>query len=176
MPIIIIILAVIVILLISTTSSSGGSVDMSTYEAIYNKWYDLSSNWADVLGVITAEEILAIITEESSGEERAFNPGDPSYGLMGVSMLVGKAYSTAKTPEDLYDAHINIMAGAGFLAFLKRKYQNSFPLGQDNGWVQMYNEGETEFLKGKRAVGYEIAFLRHVPAMQAITQQKFSGA
>jgi hypothetical protein len=157
------------IIILLAEKASGGSVDVQTLQNIYNQWYDLASNWAQVTGLST-EEILAIITNESSGNPNATNPADPSYGLMGVSELIGRAYGNISDVSELYTPATNIKAGSTFLAYLKNKYAGSFPLGNGSGWVQMYNEGETAFLKGSRAAkGYEEAFINNYNGMVNIT-------
>jgi membrane-bound lytic murein transglycosylase MltF len=162
MPLLIISVLLLLLLGITVTVKGSSGVTMSTIQSVYDNWNDLASNWADVSGVLTNKEILAIIVNESSGNPQAFNPGDPSYGLMGVSELIGKAYAGIADVSELYNPYTNIKAGSGFLAELKRKFASTFPLDGKSGWVQMYNEGQTHFLQGSRASGYEIAFLDHL--------------
>jgi hypothetical protein len=159
------IVLILIILAISLEAKGAGiiPVDMTLIQKVYDQWSDIADNWSNVNSPITKQEILAIIVNESSGNPLAFNPGDPSYGLMGVSELIGRTYGRIDTVEDLYIPEKNVGAGSTFLAYLKKKYQNTFPSYQ---WVQMYNEGETSFLKGNRVQGYQEAFMSHLQMIQ----------
>ena len=139
------------------------------YQAVWDQWRTLAQQWATVRGNLSVAEILATITEESSGNERAFNPNDPSRGLMGVEDPVGSEYAQA-TGEQLYDPNLNVEAGSGLLSHLKKFYALEHPLGATPlaGWIQMYNTGPTAFLRGERAPQYEAAFLLHRSAFEAL--------
>lgn len=162
MPLLIITVLLLLLIGISTKAFGQGGASMNTIQKVYDEWNDLASNWADVSGVLSNKEILAIIVNESSGNPQAFNPEDPSYGLMGVSELIGKAYAGIADVSELYNPYTNIKAGSSFLAELKRKFAATFPLDGKNGWIQMYNEGQTHFLQGHRSSGYETAFMEHL--------------
>jgi hypothetical protein len=104
---------------------------------------------------LSADYIRAIIDIESSWNEQAQNPSDPSYGLMQVTPPIAKEYGWLGTdPAELYDPQLNIQCGAGFLAYLFHAYSAKYP----GEWVQMYNEGETHFRKGARVPEYQARF------------------
>jgi soluble lytic murein transglycosylase-like protein len=140
------------------------------YQQVLNDWRALATLWATARGNLEPAEILAIITEESSGNPKAMNPGDPSWGLMGVSLFIGKEYAGVANGTQLYDPTQNIKAGSGFLSYLKARYANTYPLKDDPpaGWIQAYNLGEPAFLKGERVPGYEQAFLGHLAAFRKL--------
>jgi membrane-bound lytic murein transglycosylase MltF len=158
MIMIIILFAVIAIMLVVNPNLLGGSM---TVPSSVSQWQSLADKYA-LVSVLDANEILAIIWTESTGNKDSFNPGDPSIGLMGVTNLIGTTYAGIGTFEDLYDPDTNVRAGSGYLADLKSKYSRTFPLGSaTGGWVQMYNLGETKFLKGERVTDYETKFQTH---------------
>ena len=158
--IILILFAFIAIILIINPSLLGGIV--GGIPNAVSQWQSLADKYA-LISVLDANEILAIIWTESTGNPNSFNPGDPSIGLMGVTNLIGMTYGGIQTFDDLYDPDTNIRAGSGYLAELKSKYGRTFPLGSaTGGWVQMYNLGETKFLKGERVPDYETKFQTHL--------------
>lgn len=110
------------------------------------QWSDLAQKYAQANPALDPEDILAIIWNESTGNPQATNPGDPSWGLMGVTFPIGKAYGGIEVPTSLFDPEVNIRSGSGFLAHLKSKYADSFP-----DWADSYNVGETKFDKGIRS-------------------------
>jgi len=84
---------------------------------------------------------------------------------MQITMPIGRKFSTAQTPTDLYDPGINICAGAGFLAYLKDKYGVKYP---NNAYIAMYNAGEPAVLKGFTDPDYIAAFVSHLAALNAL--------
>jgi len=130
--------------LASATSGSGVNVQIPT---ALPQWADLAQKYAQINPILGPEEILAIIWNESSGNPNATNPGDPSWGLMGVTMLIGAAYAGVTDPSQLLDPETNVKAGSAFLAKLKNEYSGSNP----NDWPDAYNVGETAFNKGVRS-------------------------
>lgn len=139
------------------------------YQKVLDSWHDLAQHWSSVRGNLSAIEILATITEESGGNPVAINPSDPSWGLMGVSLYIGKKYAGISIGSSLFDPNINIDAGSGFLSYLKETYGSRHTLGSaDGGWIQMYNMGEPAFQSGKRVPGYEQAYMGHIAAFQAM--------
>jgi hypothetical protein len=142
--------------------------ESDTAKRISDQWRTLAEKFA--IDGLTAEEILAVVMSESNGDAGAINPLDPSYGLMGVSLLIGGVYGQVTNAEQLYDPEINVRAGSWYLNFLKKKYAERFPLDGVNGWVQIYNLGETKFLKGVRHVGYEEAFVKHWKSFQGVRE------
>lgn len=104
----------------------------------------------------------AIARTESSFDPRAVNPGDhaptdavdqgDSAGLMGLKVPTARAYVPwVESIEDLYDPFTNVRAGVRFLKDLEIKYAGTYAL---EGVVQIYNLGETRFLKGERSPDY----------------------
>ncbi len=156
-PIVIILILGIMILLLTP------QVRASVIGYNIGRWDELCKKWAQIRGNLKPEEVKAIIMSESSGNEKAVNPSDPSYGLMGVTPLIGKAFAQAGTKEELFVPETNIKAGSGFLSELKTKYAKAYPLTDPkNGWVQMYNTGEPKFLKkGVRSPEYQAKFIRY---------------
>lgn len=129
-------------------------------------WGDLAQKYAQINSILGPEEILAIIWNESTGNAQATNPGDPSWGLMGVTFGIGQAYADIDVPTSLFDPETNIKAGSGFLAHLKNKYSGDFP-----DWTDAYNVGETKFDKGVRSPTtptYSQRFSAHVLALQGV--------
>ena len=150
---------------------------MVDYQKIWTEWAPLATKWAFLRAGLSPCEILAIVIEESDGNVAAVNEADPSYGLMGVSLLIGKQYASVNTANRLYDPDTNVKAGSGYLGYLKFRYAKNFPIGAArNGWPQCYNLGETRFLKGERAPGYEEAFIAHLSALNPIAQQAVQSA
>lgn len=125
---------------------------------------EVSRRWAKIQGNLRPEEIKAIIMVESAGDPQAVNPADPSWGLMQVTALIGRAFAGDGTQAGLLQPEINLKAGTGFLSDLKRKYETRFPLSDpNNGWVQMYNIGEPKFLsRGIRNPPYQAKFQKFV--------------
>ncbi len=119
-----------------------------------DKWNRLCVKYAGLSGNLKPEEIKSIIMIESSGNPASVNPLDPSYGLMGVTPLIGKAYAGISKTTDLLKPETNVKAGSRFLSDLKKKYKS----GYQGEWVQAYNLGETKFLKGKRVPKYQTRF------------------
>lgn len=130
------------------------------------QWDSYCKSAADITANLDPWEIKAVIAIESSGNPNSQNPSDPSYGLMGVTMPIGSQYGAAATPQDLLDPQTNISAGSGFLDYLKGRYAAQYPLGQGAGWIQMYNLGETKFLKGERDSSYESKFIEYSALFQ----------
>lgn len=93
--------------------------------------------------------IKAIIRTESNFNPEAVNPADPSAGLMQTTPPTARAMlGRYVSIEDLKDPATSIEAGARFLSHLIKHY----PLEDA---IQMYNLGETKFLrKGIRAPEY----------------------
>lgn len=141
--------------------------------AVWDRWRDLALKYAVTVSGLTVCEILSVITEESNGNADAVNEADPSWGLMGVTKIVAQM-SNVDTSQ-LLDPNANIQCGTKFLGYLKTRYQPRYPLGSGDGWIQMYNLGESRFLKGERAPGYEEAFQTHLAALQIIERGATSG-
>lgn len=111
------------------------------------RWSDLAQKYAAINAALDPEDILAVIWNESTGNPDSTNPGDPSWGLMGVTFLIGRAYANVPVSTSLFDPETNIMAGAGFLAHLKAKYADEHPMD----WPDAYNVGEPKFDAGVRS-------------------------
>lgn len=139
--------------------SGGGGVPPGVLQ-----WAGLAQKWAQIYSILNPEEILAIIWTESTGNPLASNPGDPSWGLMGVTALIAGAYGGFASSDTSWhtDPDKNVKAGAGFLADLKAKYSDNFP----TDWVDAYNVGEPNLLKGFRTQDYIDKFNAHVAALQ----------
>lgn len=131
------------------------------------QWNTTAAYFAKQHPILTANEILAVIWNESSGEPKACNSSDPSYGLMGVSMPIGRKFANAETPTDLYDPDTNIEAGSGFLAYLKTRYGTSNPITDPKlAWIAAYNEGEPNFWSKWPDPAYIAAFVSHLNSLE----------
>jgi soluble lytic murein transglycosylase-like protein len=141
------------------------------------RWLPLATQCANI---VTANEILAIIWNESTGNPQAVNPSDPSYGLMQVTIPIARFYGPF---ESIYtsdaiamlltsDPERNVQIGSAFLADLKRKYAASHPLSlpdgsvNPNGWVTAYNQGEGNLLRGRADIAYALAFTQHLQDLE----------
>ena len=107
--------------------------------------------------------ILTHISIESSFNTNAKNPADPSYGLMGITPLIGRAYAKASDYE-LYNPEVNIKAGSYFLSDLDKK----FKLPPED-ISEIYNLGETKYNKGLRSPDYRRKFLERITYFETIT-------
>jgi soluble lytic murein transglycosylase-like protein len=125
------------------------------------RWLTLAQTYASESAVLTTNEILAVIWNESSGNPKAENLSDPSFGLMGVSPLIARAFG-GFAPGDISwheDPNKNIAVGSGFLAHLKSAWSAKFP---DYLWVAAYNEGETQLQHGAKDLAYVTGFQNHL--------------
>jgi soluble lytic murein transglycosylase-like protein len=139
--------------------------------AVIEQWRPLAEKYASINSILNPEEILAIIWNESTGNPEASNPKDPSVGLMGVTLLIGRAYAGATTLEQLYDPDLNVKAGAGFLAQLKQDDGDQFPITDPNiAWVAGYNEGEPNLRKRRPDPAYISGYLNHLAALGGTPQ------
>lgn len=147
---------------IASVPVDDGSGDNMNVPTAVNQWRALAEKYAQINYILAPEEILAVIWNESTGNPNAQNPGDPSWGLMGVTALIGTAYASITSPTQLFDPETNIKAGSGFMAYLKDKFSGQYP----NTWIDAYNEGETKFAKGiDVAMGYGQAWNAHLVAL-----------
>ena len=87
----------------------------------------LIHKWATRVANLSFAEIKAIVWVESSGNPNAMNPSDPSWGLMQVTPLIGRAFAGITKNEQLLNPDTNLKAGTGFLSELKRQYESRFP-------------------------------------------------
>jgi soluble lytic murein transglycosylase-like protein len=139
--------------------------------AAVTQWMELAQKYAALytvhtppVPVLSPEEILAIVWEESTGNPLAFNPHDPSWGLMGVTRLIAHAYGHFASGDNSWqtDPDKNMKCGAAYLADLKKKHLEAYP----TLWMDEYNTGETAFARGVRSPGYVIAFNDHLLALK----------
>jgi len=129
-------------------------------------WQAVAEKYAAIYSILNPEEILSIIWTESTGNAKGENPGDPSWGLMGVTTLIARSYGGFTSGDDSWktDGDKNVRAGAGFLAYLKDRYSAKYP-----NWVEIYNVGETKFLRGIGNPDYSRRFFSQLNALT--TQQ-----
>lgn len=146
----------------ATALAKGATVNTNVPQSV-SQWTDLANKYAQTYSILDPEEILAIIWIESTGNPKASNPGDPSWGLMGVTAPIAVAYGLFDADDISWheDADKNVKAGAGFLADLKNKYSGDKP-----GWVAAYNEGETNLLKGYKDQAYVDKFNSHLATLK----------
>jgi len=133
-----------------------------------SRWQGLCEKYA--IPPLIWQDIAAEIWSESSGVETDCNMADPSYGLMGVTELIGKKFGEFETPAELYIPENNVKAGSGFLRFLKVKYAGTYPIlsfGQISpiGWIAAYNEGEPNLWRQRPDLGYVEKFVRYMIAL-----------
>lgn len=80
-----------------------------------------------------------------------------SRGIMQLTIATAKYFNKdIKTRQDLYDSNKNIVAGVRYIKYLFKKYPK-YSYGQI---AQLYNLGETSYLKGKRNSNYEKKFVK----------------
>ena len=92
--------------------------------------------------------VRAIIKQESNYDPNAENPFDPSYGLMQITAGAATDYGlTDLSPEKLKDPQTNLLCGTWYLAHFLDRYDL-------DASIQMYNEGEGNYLQGKRVPDY----------------------
>lgn len=144
---IIAVIGVALLFVAGTAYASTGPVSGGSVPAAVMQWASLAQSFAQKYSILDPEEILAVVWNESTGNPAAVNPGDPSYGLMGVTIPIAQYYGGVNTAASLADPSTNMNAGAGFLADLKSKYSAQHP----NDWPDAYNVGETKFLAGERS-------------------------
>jgi len=140
---------------------------MSVPEQV-TRWRTLAEKYAQRHTVLEPEEVLAIIWSESSGNPNAVNLGDPSYGLMQVTMPIAKAFAGVTDKRQLYDPETNIAAGSAFLAHLKTTLAKDYPLTDpETAWVAAYNEGEPNLIKHRPDPKYIAAFVSHLKELKS---------
>lgn len=96
--------------------------------------------------------ILAFCQKESSLNPAAFNPNDPSYGLMGINPVPWLEYF-GYSPDytQLYSGEFNVNLGCQIISYFQdRNFR--FPDEAD-----IYNVGETLWKKGVRNTAYRAA-------------------
>lgn len=167
-PGIIAVLAIGLLAVAGTAYAGTGPVSGGSVPSAVIQWGSLAQAYAQKYAILNPEEILAIVWNESTGNPAAVNPGDPSYGLMGVTIPIASYYGGVNTAASLADPSTNINCGAGFLADLKNKYSAQHP----NDWPDAYNVGETKFLQGVRSPGnpsYSQNFFARASAIGALS-------
>lgn len=137
---------------------------MSTLDQIM-QWESLAIEFSKGYPILSPQEILASIYTESSGNPSASNPGDPSWGLMGIEWLIARVYGHFSPPDDSWqtDPQKNMSCGVPYLAYLKAKYQDINP---PHGWVGAYNAGETNFREGFLDQSYVTGWSNHLAQIE----------
>jgi soluble lytic murein transglycosylase-like protein len=156
-------IAALWILLSGVAQSADAATGDSVVPSQVLQWSELAQQYAQANAVLDPEEILAVIWIESAGNPDGQNPGDPSWGLMGVTALIAHAYGGFDAADLSWhsDPEKNIKAGAAFLADLKTKYADNY-----QGWVAAYNEGETNLLRGYKDQAYVNKFTANLAALK----------
>lgn len=128
------------------------------------QWKSIADEICLTHPVLKWQEIAAIVWNESTGDPWAENKSDPSYGLMGITMLIAKHYGgDSITVVDLYNPRANMPIGAAFLADLKTKYAKTNPITDPNvAWIAAYNEGEPNLWRGIPDPAYIAKYLDHL--------------
>lgn len=122
------------------------------------RWRAFAEQSAAAHPILSANEILAIVWSESTGNPLAINPSDPSYGLMQLTMPIAEAFGGVTDKGQLFNAQLNISIGSAFLAHLKETYAEQFPETWQNG----YNQGEGNLTRGVPDPAYAAAFHSHL--------------
>ena len=73
------------------------------------RWRAFAEQSAAAHPIISANEILAIVWSESTGNPLAINPSDPSYGLMQLTMPIAEAFGGVTDKGQLFNAQLNIL-------------------------------------------------------------------
>jgi soluble lytic murein transglycosylase-like protein len=71
--------------------------------------------------------IFGVIQTESSGNPDSFNPNDPSYGLMGLTMATARDMGYTGDSNGLFDPETNIRYGSKYLAWIVRRWSTGNP-------------------------------------------------
>ena len=129
-----------------------------------SKYFELVRKYSILTGISKAR-LLTHISIESNFNTNAKNPSDPSYGLMGITSLIGKHYAGVKDFE-LYNPENNIKAGSYFLKDLDRKYRLS-----PEHIAEIYNLGETKYNAGLRSPDYRKKFLDRIKFFENIVKK-----
>ena len=129
------------------------------------QWKPQAQKWSALHPPVLTNEILAIICCESSGNPNAFNPNDPSRGLMQIEPPIAKAFGGVTDQDQLFNPELNIMIGSSFLAHLKATYSDHFP-----NWVTGYNQGETNLRKGYPDQDYWDAFNKYLAELNSMEE------
>lgn len=112
---------------------------------------------------VDADFCDAIARIESGYKSKAFNnPKKPltdevwiSRGVMQLTFDTGKKFnSKIRRKDDLYNAENNIIAGIRYIKYLMQKY----PLYTLEDITQLYNLGESKFMRGMRNSSYTEKF------------------
>lgn len=108
--------------------------------------------------------VQAIVQVESNYNVKAVNLNDPSYGVMQVSLLVGRTYNKRITNRhNIMVPYENLLAGVRFLKHL------SVSVGGDLAEIaQAYNLGETKYRRGVRNPKYAQRVMRAMKRIQSV--------
>jgi soluble lytic murein transglycosylase-like protein len=140
---------------------------------------DVVSQWLAAVNVWTSSTyklvdpavILAMICQESSGKQSAYNPGDPSFGLLQITQIAltefnnrfGKSY----TMDDIKNsADRNLEVGIGYYQVQLVRYEMDDSLA-----VEAYNDGKGD-RKGGGVIHWQKVqiYLNHVRTILEGTQ------
>lgn len=87
--------------------------------------YDSLISSASAKWSVPPEWIKAVIQVESAWNPEAYNPDDPSFGLMGILDATARAYGVTDLIT-LFDPATNIDIGTHLLADLRARYGDDF--------------------------------------------------
>lgn len=76
---------------------------------------------------VPQEWVYGVIQAESSGNPNAFNPNDPSYGLMGLTLPAARDMGYTGTSQGLFDPETNIKFGTKYLAWISQRWDTVNP-------------------------------------------------
>ncbi|HXY53143.1 MAG TPA: transglycosylase SLT domain-containing protein [Nitrospirota bacterium] len=152
--------ALVYIFLMAMLSSTAIAQQNLNKEQQRNK--KMVRHYAELMKV-DADLCDAIAQVESAYKSKAFNnPKKPqtdevwiSRGVMQLTFDTGKKFNKKiQKKDDLYNAEKNIIAGIRYIKYLMKKY----PLSNLEDITQLYNLGESKFLKGMRNPSYTEKF------------------
>lgn len=138
--------------IVKVVPTDAGAELTMTPKALLDRWSPLIAE-ASVRFGVPAPWIRSVIRQESGGRTLSDNgaPITSRTGAMGLMQLMPETYQEMRTSlrlgADPYNPRDNIMAGAAYLSFLKRKYgfPNMFAAYNDGpGNLEKHLAGERE--------------------------------
>ncbi len=113
--------------------------------------FDAIINTASQTWNVPAQWIRAVIQVESSWNPDAYNPNDPSRGLMAITDSTGRLYGVVN-PDDLFDPATNVDVGTHLLSDLRAKYGDDF-----RAVYSAYNSGSPTLWQTSAQVAANVA-------------------
>jgi soluble lytic murein transglycosylase-like protein len=125
------------------------------------RWTELIRRYASLYGVSEAI-IYGVIAAESSGNPDSFNPFDPSYGLMGISMPAARDMGYTGTAQGLFDPETNIQVGTKYIAWIEKRWKTTDPAeiysAYNSGSPTLYQSSEEVSSNVQRFLSYVVEY------------------